>query len=296
MTERLIDISEDPARLSVRYEQLVIRREGADEVTVPLAEIAALAVSQPRVTYTHGVLSGLTRAGAALIVCDEKHLPSGLLLPLAGHSVQAERFASQAAASKPLGKKLWQQIVQAKVRAQGRLLNDLYGNDQGLAAMARTVKSGDAGNVEARASRRYWPALFADPSFRRDRAGQDQNRFLNYGYAVLRAVTARAVCAAGLHPSLGLHHHNRYDALCLADDLMEPYRALVDRAVVELTAERGPMAPLDREAKARLIGVLTGHFNLNEESRTLFEILGRTASSLAEIFSGRRTKLVLPEL
>lgn len=295
MIERLIDISEEPARLSLRLEQLVIRTDGAEPATIPLDEIAALVVSHPQVTYTHAALAGLVRAGAAVVICDSRHLPSGLLLPLTGHSVQAERFAQQAAVSRPTRKRLWGQIVQAKVTAQGRLLEDLHGRDQGLPALARTVRSGDPDNVEARASRRYWPALFADPHFRRDPQAEDQNRFLNYGYAVLRAVVARALCAAGLHPSLGLHHHNRYDAFCLADDLMEPFRPLVDRAVVRLLAKTAPEAPLDRETKAGLLAALTGRLELGGESRTLFDILGRVAASLAAVFAGSRAKLALPD-
>lgn len=296
MTERLIDISDSPARLSVRYEQLVIKRAGNPDFTVPLAEIGAVAVSHPQVTYTQAALAGLARAGAALVVCDEKHMPAGLFLTLNGNSVQAERFARQAAVSKPACKRLWRRIVQAKILAQGRLLTELSGRDRGLSALARTVRSGDPDNVEAQASRRYWPALFKDTSFRRNRLAEDQNRFLNYGYAVLRAVVARAVCAAGLHPSLGLHHHNRYDAFCLADDLMEPFRPLVDRAAVRLVETRGPAAPLDKETKAGLIGALTRRFDLDGESRTLFDVLGRLAASLAAVFAGSRSEIVLPEL
>ncbi|HUT56024.1 MAG TPA: type II CRISPR-associated endonuclease Cas1 [bacterium] len=295
MTDRIIDISSDPARLHVRHDQLVIEAEGKPEATAPLAEIAALVVSNPRVSYSHTVLSGLSAHCAALVVCDEKHLPIGMMLPLAGHFVQAERFEAQANASLPVKKNIWKQIVTAKVSAQGRLLADLRGSDSGLMDLARRVKSGDSENIEAQASRRYWGRIFDDEKFRRDRDKDDQNRMLNYGYAVLRAIVARAICGAGLHPSIGVHHHNRYDTFCLADDLMEPFRPLVDRAVVKLVTERGKVCPMDKEAKAALINPLLERFELEGEQRTLFDISARAASSLAQVFLGKTTKLLLPE-
>ena len=296
MTDRIIDISIDPARLHVRHEQLVIEVAEKPEATVPLTEIAALVVSNPRVSYSHTSLSGLMKAGGVVVVCDEKHLPVGMMLPLSAHFVQAERFEAQATASAPVKKRLWQQIVTAKVSNQGRLLSELRGNDKGLQEMAKRVKSGDVDNIEAQASRRYWPALFADEKFRRDREGEDQNRMLNYGYAVLRAIVARAVCGAGLHPSLGVHHHNRYDAFCLADDLMEPFRPLVDRAVVKLVDARGKECPMDKECKAGLIGPLTERVEVEGESRTIFDAAARAASSLAQVFMGKGEKLIIPDV
>jgi len=295
MTERIIDISDQPARLHVNLERLMIERDGAEPEAIPLADVAVLVVSHPQVTYTHAVLSGLAAAGAAFITCDQRRMPVGMLLPLAGHSVQAERFALQAQAAEPTKKRLWQQVVRAKLSAQARLLSDLRGTDLGLAAMARRVRSGDPDNLEAQASARYWPALFPDPTFRRNVDGEDQNRLLNYGYAVLRAIVARAICASGLHPSLGIHHHNRYDAFCLADDLMEPFRPLVDRAVVRYTEARGPDAPLDRQAKAALLEALTGRLTLKGESRTPFDVAARAAASLAAVFEGTRKNIVLPD-
>ncbi|MBI3406830.1 MAG: type II CRISPR-associated endonuclease Cas1 [Planctomycetes bacterium] len=317
----MIDLSEEPARLSVRGALLVIERngsagrgsipaeEGGDtgssegpppssrriEVTIPLAEIAVLVVSHPCIIYTHAVLSGLAKAGAAYVACDEKHMPTAMLLPMEGHFIQGRRFEQQATVSGPTRKRLWRDIVRAKVHSQARLLARLRGNDLGLSALAGRVRSGDAGNVEAQASRRYWPALFGK-NFRRDRFANDQNRFLNYGYAVLRAVLARAVCAAGLHPSLGLHHHNRYDAFRLADDLMEPFRPIVDEAAVQFIEDAGSLAPLDKHSKAVLIGALTQRFHISGESRTLFDVVARTAASLAAVFAGERKNLLLPKI
>lgn len=295
MPDRILDIADEPAALSVRYDQLVIARKDQADTTIPLADLAVIVVSNPCVSYTHAVLAGLAERGGVLIICDDKHTPCALMLPLSGHHLQAERFDRQAHASLPIRKRLWRQIVVAKVRAQGRLLARLHGADHGLLDLARQVRSGDPGNVEAQAARRYWTSLFGE-AFRRDWSAEDQNRNLNYGYAVLRAVVARAICAAGLHPSIGLHHHNRYDAFCLASDLTEPFRPIVDEAVFRWVAEHGTDAPFDKSAKTHLLTALTGRYNLNGEWRTLFDVLARTAASLAGVFDGTRKELELPEV
>lgn len=234
-------------------------------------------------------------AGGVFVTCDRNLLPVAMMLPLDGHSTQAERFIAQAAAPAPLRKRLWKQIVRAKIAAQGRLLQRLHGDDAGLAALAAMVRSGDTANVEARASRRYWKRLFDDPTFRRRRETDDQNRMLNYGYAVLRAIVARAICAAGLHPTLGLHHHNRYNAFCLADDLIEPLRPLVDRAVVEAMSECDGRTELDKKAKHLLLSALTGRVMVGGEQRTLFDATARVAASLADVYLGQAKQLDLPE-
>jgi len=296
VTNRMIELSDGPASLSVRLDQLVIAREEQPEVTVPLADIACLVVAHPRVLFTHAVLSGLAARGAAFVVCNERFLPIGMLLPLDAHTTQAEQFAMQAAAPLPVRNRLWRQIVQAKVRAQGRLLARLRGDDQGLFSLADEVTLGDRTNIEAQASRRYWAALFPDTGFRRLVEADDENRFLNYGYAILRAIVARALCAAGLHPSFGLHHHHRNDAYCLADDVMEPFRPIVDAAVVRICDEHGADAPMDKATKAVLFEALLGRFIIEEDSRTLFDLLSHTAATLAQALAGQRKDLVLPEL
>jgi CRISPR-associated protein Cas1 len=296
MTDRILDLSEHPAYLSVNNGLLVIAQDGRDDQTVPLADLAAVVVSHPQVKYTHAVLAGLTAAGASFVTCDARHLPVGMLLPIDAHYVQTERFALQATAPLPLRKRLWREIVRAKVRAQGRLLAGLHGDDQGLIALAAAVRSGDAGNIEAQASRRYWPALFADPAFRRDFEAEDQNRLLNYGYAVLRAIVARALAAAGLHPSLGLHHHNRYNPFCLADDLMEPLRPLVDKAVWEIVRAAGPKVELNRPTKTALIQAITARVMVQGESRTTFDAASIAASSLVAVLHKEAKHLILPEV
>jgi CRISPR-associated protein Cas1 len=336
MTERILDISDRPAYLSVRNELLVVRfasvaaildrqpnggedslsrplgtaaTESAgehdapyvqrgkrrDEVTMPLTDLAALIVSHPQVTYTHAVLSGLAAAGAIFVACNEKHLPAAMLLPLVSHSTQTERFAKQAALPLPTRKRLWQQIVRAKLLAQGRLLEERTGRDWGLRLMAGRVRSGDAGNLESQAARAYWQALFSE-NFRRDPEGEGVNALLNYGYAVVRAIVTRALCGAGLHPSFGVHHHNRYDAFCLADDLMEPFRPLVDRVVAKLRDERGSEVTVDKDSKRAILEGLLGRFTANQESRTLFDWASRAACSLAAVIEGREEKLNLSDL
>jgi len=294
--ERIIDIAQGGGRLIVRHEQLVFERDDGPAVSAPLEELAVLLVSAKAVVYTQPLLQGLARHGVALVIGDERHMPAAMLAPLAGHHRQSERFRLQAAAPKPVQKRLWQQIVTAKVDLQGRVLRDFRAHDLGLVAMAERVRSGDPDNIEGQAARRYWTALFDDPTFRRSREGPGPNKLLNYGYGVLRAMTARAICASGLHPSLGIHHHNRYDAFPLADDLMEPYRPLVDRAALHLVIQQGMDAPLDRDAKADILRALTGRYDCDGEVRGVFDILHRMTASLAQVYEGERRDLVLPRI
>lgn len=330
MTDRILDLSEQPAHLSAQNGLLRIRlgaqrsfsnaaalsadqcrdsneEDGREkpqgqtadltqqEQTVPLADLAALVVSHPQVSFTQAVLAGLAAAGGIFVACDEKHQPAAMMLPLVSHSLQAERFARQAALALPVRKRLWRQIVRAKLAAQARLLRERTGQDWGFSLLSPKVRSGDPQNLEAHAARIYWRALFEE-NFRRDREAEDLNRHLNYGYAVLRAIVARAVCAVGLHPSFGLHHHNRYDSFCLADDLMEPFRPLVDRAVCAIRDRRGDAAAFDRDAKRELLAAILGRFDYEGESRTLFDWISRMASSLASVVEGTGARLQIPLL
>jgi CRISPR-associated protein Cas1 len=295
MLPRIIDFSDRGARLRVRLDQLLITPDGGDDCSVPLAEVAVLIAAHPQVTFTQAVLSGLASAGGIFIVCDERRLPAGMLLPLCGHHLQTRRFQAQIAAAAPVKKRLWKQIVLAKIEMQAQALEVLHGASAGLRPLIPLVRSGDPENVEARAARLYWPLLFADDSFRRDREAVDQNRLLNYGYAVLRAVVARALCAAGLHPTLGLHHHNQYSAFCLADDLMEPFRPVVDTLVARLVREQGETPPLDTATKAALIDALLGVCRVDGQVRTLFDAAAVAAQSLAAVLLGEARRLTLPQ-
>ena len=295
MIDRVIDLSEEGAKLSVRLEQLIIQRGEKPPISVPLEEAGVVVAAHREVVFTQSALAGLASKGAMVVVCDEKFMPAGMLMPLTGHHLQAERFAQQAQASAPARKRAWQQVIQCKILRQADALR-LYRTDAaGLERMAENVRSGDPDNIEGQAARRYWQALFPGQEFRRDPDCPDQNRLLNYGYAVLRACTARAICAAGLHPSLGIHHHNRYDTFCLADDLMEPYRPMVDVAVVDIVNEKGREVELDRTTKGALIQAVLGRVLMENEMRTLFEALVHTAVSLTRVFMGTGRKLVLPE-
>lgn len=299
MIDRIIEIA-SPARLSIRDAQLVIERHSAEQLalpfTTPVSEIAVLLLAHPQVTLSQAVLSRIADAGGSVVTIDGKFLPASMLLPIQTHFLQTERFARQMELSLPTRKRLWQQIVCAKIRAHGELLRELHGADGGLLPMAARVRSGDAGNLEAQAARRYWSRLFGDAKFRRGSEGPDQNRHLDYGYTVLRAAVARALCAAGMHPSIGLRHKNRYDAFCLAADLMEPFRPLIDRAVVQWISDNDPSAPLDTAAKRPLITAVTARYVDENEQRSLFDILLRTANSLAQCITGESRDISIPAL
>lgn len=295
MPDRILDFSEEAAHLAVRYSNLLIRRPEKPDVSVPLSEVAVVVAANPGVTCTLAVLSGVCAAGGTIIACDDKRLPVGMMLPLQGNFVQAERMAMQVAARHPLKKRLWQQVASCKVRGQAASLRDATGEDGGLDELAARIRSGDPENIEAQAARRYWTILFGEWQFRRDRDEPGINAALNYGYAVLRAMTARAICASGLHPSIGIHHHNRYSQFTLADDLMEPFRVVIDRCVLMLVRARGHDLRLDRSCKAEIIEAANGRFVLGGERRSLFEILGRVVASLVEVFAGTARKLSLPD-
>ncbi len=291
--ERVLDFSLGQAHLALRLRQLLIRREGMPDVSVPMEDIAVVVLASRQSTCTLGALDGLMGAGAAVIVCDDSMLPSGLMLPLAGHFNQTKRMLAQATAKEPVRKRIWQQIVQAKVRAQGSLLASFRSQDAGLSSLAKSVRSGDPSNVESHAAQRYWPLLFG-PDFRRRHDAPDQNRLLNYGYAVLRAAVGRALCSAGLHPSLGVHHHSRSDPYCLADDLMEPYRPVIDGEVAVIAGETGCDTPLDPATKARLVGTLHERLSHDGESRTIFDWISRSANSLAQCICGQERRVFFP--
>lgn len=298
MIDRIIEIA-NPARLSVRDAQLLIERQLTDQqlslpFSTPISEIAVLLLAHPQVTLSQAVLSRIAEAGGSVVTIDSKYLPVSLQLPVQAHFLQTERFAKQMQLSLPNRKRLWQQIVRAKIRAQGELLKELCGSDAGLVAMAARVRSDDAGNLEAQAARRYWSQIFNDSKFRRGGEGPDQNRHLDYGYTVLRAAVARALCAAGLHPSIGLRHKNRYDAFCLAADVMEPFRPLIDRRVVQWIADHDPAGEFDSTTKNWIIGATTMRYVCDREQRSLFDLLLRTANSLAQCVTGELREIDIP--
>lgn len=293
MPDRIIEVA-SPARLRIRDTQLVIARQDEPEARAPVVDLAALVLAHPAITLTHAVAARIAAAGAITVFCDAAFRPAAMALPLAAHSVQTERIGAQAELPAARRARLWQQFVRAKIAAQSALLMEMRGHDGGLAALVARVLPGDAGNVEARAAQRYWRRLFAESAFRRHAAIWPQNRHLNYGYMALRAAAARALCAAGLHPSLGLRHHSRYDPFSLAADMMEPFRPLVDRQVALRLREHPPGEDFTRELRAFLLAPLAARYAHAGEIRSLFDWLARAAQSLASAIAGRRKMLALP--
>jgi CRISPR-associated protein Cas1 len=232
---------------------------------------------------------------AAIVHCDDRHLPTALLLPLEGHHTLAERQREQLAATEPLRKQLWQQIIVAKIKNQAALLQKLEKPHAALLTHAKNVRSGDPDNYEARAAAYYWAHLFpTELNFRRGRDEQPPNNLLNYGYAILRALVARAIVSAGLLPSLGLHHSNKYNAYALADDLMEPFRPFVDAIVQQIVISKKPYDILTKELKARLMLLPQLDVKIRNERSPLFNATHTVAVSLYRCFESETRKLALP--
>ena len=296
MTDRILEISETPAKIKLHLECLSVECQGRDAQRIPVEDVGLLLLANPQVNISAAALQALAKAGSAVLLCDEKCLPVAELLPLQNHGLHSEKLRKQIAVKEPTKKRLWQQIIKAKLLSQGALLNRLTGHDYGLLALTRMVRSGDPDNFEARGARIYWGQLFGAPDFVRDRDAPDQNRFLNYGYAIIRAQVARAICSTGLNPSLGLHHHNRYDAFPLADDLVEPFRAHIDEKVVELLADYNPDEEMTSNIRKALIGVMQKRVRFEGESLLLSHAILKSAQRLSGLMLGEKTgALVFPE-
>ncbi len=295
--DRYVDIATDGVHLSVLRGFMLVRRDGEELGRVALDDIAAVIVHAHGVTFSANLCTRLAQRGALIVFCGPNHAPHSLLWPLEGHHAQGGRMQAQLAASKPLKKNLWKKVVVAKIRMQQAILRAAGENADAFDRLARKVRSGDPENVEAQAARRYWPLLFG-PGFQRDRNAHDVNVLLNYGYTVLRACVARAVIAAGLHPTLGIHHHNRANAFALADDLMEPFRPLVDWTARQLLRDNfgnnnGGIV-LDSQAKERLVRMLSFDLLLPESRTPVSGCVQRLSVSLARSFEQRRAMLEFP--
>jgi CRISPR-associated protein Cas1 len=293
MIKRTIEISRESAHVTVRLDQLTLERNGEVVGSIPCEDIGLLMVDHPGTTYTHAALTRLAGADAAVVVCGRDHLPVGMLLPFADHTQVVWRVRDQLAVSRPLCKQLWKQIVQAKIRAQAANLSAGPPRTR-LLELARTVRSGDPLNAEAQAARVYWSAFFEGIAFRRSRYGAGPNPLLNYGYAVLRAAIARAIVAAGLLPALGLKHSNRSNAFCLADDLIEPLRPLVDRRAKELLDQGA--TELTQRVKAALLDILTWEVAICGQAGPLMVALHRMVASLVACYGGEAKLLDFPSL
>ena len=301
----------NPAYLSMRNSQLVIKLpevEKADilseeykkmnELTRPIEDIGVVVLDNKQITITQGALEALLENNCAVITCDSNHLPVGLLLPLVGNTTQNERFRDQLDASQPLRKQLWQQTMQYKIRNQAAVLSKCSNAEiKCMQAWANDVRSGDPDNYEARAAVYYWKSLFGHiPGFIRDREGVAPNNLLNYGYAILRAVVARSLVVSGLLPTLGIHHHNRYNAYCLADDIMEPYRPYVDQLVYDITEQYGVDVELSKDIKAELLSIPTLDVVIGGKRSPLMIAAAQTTASLYKCFSGELRKIAYPEM
>ena len=299
----------NPAYLSLKNDQLVIKLPDVQkndelpdsfkkqmEVTKPIEDIGIVVLDNKQITITSGVLEALLENNSAVITCDSKSLPVGLLLPLYGNTTQNERFRHQLAASIPLKKQLWQQTIKQKIENQSTVLQKCLDEEfKCMNVWANDVKSGDPDNLEARAAAFYWKTLFGNiEGFTRDREGVPPNNLLNYGYSILRATVARALVASGLLPTLGIHHHNRYNAYCLADDIMEPYRPVVDQLVYNIVCKNNNYETLTKELKAELLTIPVLDVKISGKRSPLMVAVAQTTASLYKCFSGELRRITYP--
>lgn len=292
MIGRVIEVASEGCRLARSRGFMTVTRDGVEEGRVPLDDVGVLLCSGRGLTYSNSLMVELARRGAAVVLCGDDYLPAAWLWPVEGHHVQALRMRRQLEASLPLRKRLWQGVVRAKLAQQMKTLELLGLPGDRLEPLARRVRSGDPDNVEAQAARLYWPMLFGH-DFRRNRFGGGGNSFLNYGYTVLRATVARSVTSAGLHPSIGIHHSNRANSMCLVDDLMEPFRPPMDYTVVRLASEGHD--DLTTEAKRALAEALNMDMATDRGTTPLQTCIERAAQSLALSFESGSPALVFPE-
>lgn len=287
-----------PAYLSMRRDQLVVSYpdQKKESLTAPIEDIGLLLLEHSRITITHRLIGRLLENKTAIITCDEKHLPAGLILPMVGHTLQSQRFRDQLTMSLPLKKQLWQQTVQAKIINQANHLREWDEQADKLEYWSRQVKSGDTNNHEALSAGYYWNLLFSDEvdGFTRSRDGEPPNNLLNYGYAILRAITARSLISSGLFPTIGIHHKSQYNAYCLADDIMEPYRIYVDAVVRQIVEMDTCIDELTREIKIKLLKIPTMDVVINNQKSPLMIGMTTTTASLYECISGKRRKIKYP--
>lgn len=301
----------NPIYLSLRNAQLVlhipevesnktlpeaIKKEA--ERTIPIEDIGVVILDNRRITITSGVMEALLENNCAVITCNQKSMPVGLLLPLCGNTTQNERFRSQIDASLPLRKQLWQQTIKQKILNQEYVLRTNTDKETNcMRVWSNDVRSGDPDNLEARAAAYYWKNLFINyPNFVRDREGTPPNNLLNYGYAILRAIIARALVGSGLLPTLGIHHHNRYNAYCLADDIMEPYRPYVDQLVLDIIQRNLEISDITRDLKMQLLGIPMLDVVINGKRSPLMIAAQQTTASLARCFAGENKRISYPEM
>lgn len=300
----------NPAYLSTHLEQLVVRLPEVEkndnlpdsfkkeaQAKIPIEDVGVVILDHQQIIISHALMAKLLANNTAFITCDNTHLPTGLMLNLSGHTLQATRFKSQLEASQPLLKQLWQQTVKAKIKNQALVLKKLGVESGNLMKWSKDVLSGDPDNLEARAAAYYWKNIFPQaPGFRREREGMPPNNLLNYAYAIVRAVIARSLVGSGLLPTLGIHHHNKYNHYCLADDIMEPYRPFADDLVISLVNEGEDWTELNPSIKKELLTLPSVDVLINSERSPLQVAAQRTTASLARCFEGDGKKILYPEL
>lgn len=300
----------NPAYLSLANSQLVIKLPEVEKSTmpdsfkqnavrtIPVEDIGIVILDHTQITVTQGLLEALLENNCAVITCDNAHLPVGLLLPLCGNYTQSERFRYQIEASLPLKKQLWQQTISAKILNQAAVLHNVRKIETGnMSAWADRVKSGDSENMEARAAAYYWKNAFPqNPHFVRDREGENPNNLLNYGYAILRAVVARSLVASGLLPTFGIHHRNKYNAYCLADDIMEPYRPYVDKLVMDIYDTNPSVQELTTELKRALLEIPVLDVTIQGKRSPLMIAVSTTTASLYKCYCGESRKIIYPSM
>jgi len=287
----------NPAYLSTKNEQLVVAFPKGEqpERIVPLEDVGMVVLEHQQITVTNGLLSKLTDLKVAVVSCNAQHMPEGILLPMHGHTEHTERIRFQLEASLPLKKNLWQQTVTAKINNQAGLLKEKGVAIQKLRHLAKNVNSGDTGNHEAQAAAYYWQHLFHIPDFNRTQVGIPPNNLLNYGYAILRAVIARALVSSGMLPQLGIWHRNKYNAFCLADDIMEPYRPFVDMVVCHIVETEDDYSELTVDLKKELLSIPALDVQIDGQKSPLMLAASRTTSSLFDCFAGTGRKIIYPD-
>ncbi|MFC2106881.1 type II CRISPR-associated endonuclease Cas1 [Bacteroidota bacterium] len=284
----------NPCRLSVRNKQMVIELRKTKEVKLaPIEDLGYVVLENQQISISLPLMDELINNNVAVVFCNSKYYPDSMLLNLNGHHLQQEMFSHQISANVPLKKRLWKQTVEAKIKNQAFLLKKLKKDYKAVAYCATNVKSGDPENREGTAARIYWPLLFGK-HFYRDRYGLPPNNMLNYGYAILRAAVARALSGSGLLPTFGIHHHNRYNAFCLADDIMEPYRPFVDGLVNRIYKECGDVYDLNIEVKMKLLQILSIDVWFKDMRRPLMIGLSNTTASLSRCFLGEEKRINYP--
>lgn len=288
----------NPAYLKTSNEQLIIEMHDSGETkTVPIEDIGLIILDHHQITITQVLLTRLLANNTAVITCDETHHPAGMWFSLDGNTLQSQRFQAQVEASVPLKKQLWQQTVVAKIQNQAALLKLERQESKMLYTYAGEVKSGDSENHEAKAAAYYWKRVFPEfLLFKRDRFGAPPNNLLNYGYAILRALVARSLTGSGLLPTLGIHHRNQYNAYCLADDIMEPYRPFVDKLVCQIIKGNGKFLEMTPSMKRLLLGIPAMDVIIDGKNSPLMNAVQRTTTSLSKCYEGKARKLIYPEL